>query len=279
MLDAWYALCAHLPAPWPEFRFLQHALLAVLLLCPLLGLLGTLAVGSRMAFFADAVAHASLTGLALGVLLGAASPLPVMLVFAACFAALLTLLRRRSSASTDTHIGICAAGAVALGVVLLSRGRGLVQFTTFLTGDLLSITPAELALLTAALLTGLLVWLLCFNRFLFAAFNPALARSRGSNLALLEFSFSIMLAMLVTLALPWVGLLVINALLIIPAAAARNLTRSMRGYHLVAIAGGTFCGLAGLYLSLRADTATGATIALLAAFWYFCTVPFARRPR
>lgn len=279
MLDAWYALCAHLPAPWAEFRFLQHALLAVLLLCPLLGLLGTLAVGNRMAFFADAVAHASLTGLALGVLLGAASPLPVMLVFAAAFAALLTLLRRRSSASTDTHISICAAAAVALGLTLLSRGRGLQHFTAYLTGDLLSITPGELLALAGALFACLLVWLLCFNRFLLAAFNPALARSRGHRVALLEFAFSIMLALLVTLALPWVGLLVINALLIIPAAAARNLTRSMRGYHLVAVAGGLTCGLAGLYLSFRADTATGATIALLAAGWYFLTVPFARRPQ
>ena len=278
-MEIWYQLCALLPVAWLEFRFMQHALLAVLLLCPLLGLLGTLAVGNRMAFFADAVAHASLTGLALGVLLGAASPLPVMLVFAAGFAALLTLLRRSSSASTDTHIGICAAAAVALGVTLLSRGRGLAQFTAFLTGDLLSIAPAELAALAAAVLACLLVWWFAFNRLLFAAFNPGLARSRGSNIALLEFSFAIMLALLVTLTLPWVGLLVINALLIIPAAAARNLTRTMRGYHLVAVAGGTICGLAGLIVSYYAGTATGATIALLAALWYFITLPFARRPR
>ncbi|HNW91381.1 MAG TPA: metal ABC transporter permease [bacterium] len=279
MLAPWYQLCALLPAPWSQFLFLQHALLAILLLCPLLGLLGTLAVGNRMAFFADAVAHASLTGLAIGVLLGATSPLPVMLVFAALFATVLTVLRRQSSASTDTHIGICAAAAVALGLTLLSRGRGLAQFTSYLAGDLLSIAPAELLALAGAGCVCLLVWWFAFNRFLLASFNPALARSRGDNIAALEFSFSILLAMLVTLALPWVGLLVINALLIIPAAAARNLSRTMRGYHGIAVGGGLCCGLAGLALSYYADTATGATVALLAALWYFITVPFSRRPR
>ena len=157
MLAFWYQLCALLPAPWSEFMFLQHALLAVLLLGALLGLLGTMAVGSRMAFFADAVAHASLTGLALGVLLGAASPLPVMLLFAAAFAALLTLLRRHNSASTDTHIGICAAAAMALSLTLLSRGRDLQQFTSYLTNDLLSINPRNLTALANAMLICLLV--------------------------------------------------------------------------------------------------------------------------
>lgn len=279
-MELWYRICSALPFAWlQQYQFMQHALLAVLILSPLLALLGTLAVSNRMAFFADAVAHASLTGLAIGVLLGAATPLPAMLLFAALFAALLTLLRRVSSASTDTHISICAATAVALGVTLLSRGRGLARFTSYLAGDLLSITPTELALLMGAAVVTLLFWLFFFNRALLAGFNPALARSRGSNLAAIEFAFALLLAELVTLIIPWVGLLVINALLIIPAAAARNLTGGLRAYHLIALAGGLLCGLAGLVTSFYAGTATGATIVLYTALWYLLTLPFARRPR
>lgn len=279
-MEIWYWFCALLPFAWlQEYIFMQHALLAVLILSPLLALLGTLAVGNRMAFFADSVAHASLTGLAIGVLLGAATPLPAMLLFAALFAALLTLLRRFSSASTDTHISICAATAVALGVALLSRGRGLARFTSYLTGDLLSITPTEIALLTGAASIALIFWLFFFNSAMLAGFNSALARSRGSNPVVIEFVFALLLAELVTLVIPWVGLLVINALLIIPAAAARNLAGGLRAYHLIAIAGGLLCGLAGLVTSFYTGTATGATIVLYAALWYLCTLPFARRPR
>lgn len=258
---------------------MQHALLAVIIVCPLLGFTGTLVVNNRMAFFAESIAHASLAGLAAGFVLGFDSPRPVMLAFAALFAAALVGIRRVSSGSTDTLIGVCSATAVAFGLVLLTRGGRLGRATPYLFGDLLSITPADLAALTAAALAVLAVWLLFFNRLFAATFVPALARPRGLRTGWYELILAIVLAELVTLALPWVGLLIINALLVLPAAAARHLAGSLRAYHLLAAGSGLVCGVAGLVTSYYAGTATGATIVLFAAAWFALTLLPARSRR
>ncbi len=275
-MTAWRELVGLLPWAWAHYAFMQNALLAVLLITPLFAALGCMVVNSRMAFFSEAIGHAALTGIAIGALAGCADPTFAIVGFSVLLAFAVALLRRYSFASTDTVIGLVMALAVALGVVLLSRGGGFNRYTAYLIGDLLTITPAELArlaLVAAAVMAGG-AWF--FNRLFLAVLNPALARSRGVNAWAQEALFSAAVALVVAVSLAWVGLLVINSLLILPAATARNLTRRMSSYLLVAMAVSVAAGVAGLLASYYWATATGATIVLVAMGFFLLSLIFRR---
>ncbi len=273
MIEVWYALVDSIfPFGWVEFDFMKNALLAVLLVSPIFGFLGTIVVNNNMAFFSDAIGHAALTGIAIGVLLGLGDPLWAMLIFAAVLAIGITWTRHKTGASVDTVIGVFFSTTVALGVVILSRGGGFNRYSHYLIGDLLSISPQELTLLVVALLVVLLFWGLFFNRLFLVSINPAVARSRGVNVYIVEMLFSILLALIVTISIQWIGILIINALLILPAASARNLAANMRSYHFLAVMISIVAGLTGLFLSYHWGTATGATIVLCIFILYLGTI-------
>jgi zinc transport system permease protein len=259
--------------------FMQNALLAVLLVTPLFGLLGTMVVNNKMAFFSDALGHSALTGIAIGVILGMADPLWAMLTFSILLAVGISVVKASTTSSPDTIIGVFSATAVALGIVILSRAGGFTKYSRFLIGDLLSISPNELIMLVFLVLGVLIFWGFMFNQLLLVSINPSLARSRGSNVRLLEILFSIIMAIIVTISIQWVGLLIINSLLILPAAAARNISRDMRQYHLFSVSIALLSGLAGLLLSYYWDTATGATIVLCSAAFFLLTLLVKLRSR
>lgn len=248
---------------------MKNAFLAVLLISPVFGLLSTMIVNNRMAFFADSLGHSALTGIALGVSMGLQEPLWSMLIFSVLLAIAVVIVKNLQISSTDTIIGVFSTTAVALGIVILSRGGGFNRYSQYLIGDLLSITPREIALLAFALLLVLLYWLVMFNRLLIVSVNPSLARSRGIHITSVEISFSILTAIIVAVAIKWVGLLIISSLLVLPAAAARSVSASMRHYHGFSLVFALISGLAGLILSYYWGTATGATIVLVASGIYF----------
>lgn len=262
---------------WWQYDFMRTALWAILLLVPLLATLGTLVVNNGMSFFSDALGHSALTGVALGVLLGVSNYSVVMIVFAVVFALLMNRIRRSRIASTDTVIGVFSAVGVALGLALLSRSGNFANYQSLLIGDILSITPRELWVLGGVLLVTAAVWLLCFNGFHAVSISPAVARSKGVRVGLLDNLFVVLVAVVVMLAIRWVGLLLINAMLILPAAAARNVSRSMRSYHLLSLIFGLFAGVLGLLLSYYNAVATGPTIILVQAALFFGT--FAMRKK
>ena len=179
MIASWHQLIALLPWDWAQFGFMRQALLAVLLLAPVFSLLGCLVVNNQMAFFSETIGHAALTGIALGVLVGLGNPLWAMLLFAALLAVGVTALRRWSAASTDTVLSLVMAFCVAWGVVLLSRGGGFAKYSRYLVGDLLAVSPSELAGLVALLLGVLLAWVWLFNGWVLASLNRSVASSRG----------------------------------------------------------------------------------------------------
>ncbi|MDR0898047.1 MAG: metal ABC transporter permease [Oscillospiraceae bacterium] len=257
---------------WTAYDFMRLAMAAVLLIAPLFALLGTMVVDGRMAFFADSLGHSAMTGVALGVLLGLKTPLWAMLLFGIAYAALLTYVKARGSASTDTTIGVFSATGMALGVVLLSRNGGFSKYSGYLIGDLLSITPGELIAAAVVLGITLLYWVFCYNRLLLVSVSGALSASRGVRVRLIELSFACLLAVVVMLSIRWVGILIISALLVLPSAAARNLARSVRGYHFWAIGIALCCSVLGLLLSFVWDTASGATIVLALAAVYLITL-------
>jgi zinc transport system permease protein len=276
-MSLWHQLIGSLPGEWAQLEFMRLALLAVLLAAPLYAVLGCLVVNSRMAFFSEAIGHAALTGVALGTLAGLADPTPAVLLFSAALALAIAWLRKSSAVSSDTIIGLVMAGAVALGVVLLSRGGGFNRYTRFLIGDLLTITPGELAQLAVLAAITLLIWGVLFNRLFLATLHPVLARSRGVNVWAIEALFSVLIALVVAISIAWIGLLVINSLLILPAAAARNLAKSAAAYLAWALLFSFLAGVAGLVISFYAATATGATIVLAALALFVLTLPFRRR--
>jgi len=272
MYDTISSLIGLLPFSWAQYSFMQNALLAILAVVPLFTLLGAMVVNNQMAFFSDTLGHSALTGIALGVIAGLHNPTWSMLIFAVIIAMAVTLIKERTGSSADTIIGAVSATTVALGIVILSKGGGFARYSRYLVGDLLSITPQEVTALALVFLAVLVLWYMIFNKLLVLSINPSLAGSRGIKVKLVETCFAISLALVVTFTIQWIGILIINALLILPAAAARNIATGMRSYHLYAFLISAVCGISGLILSYYWDTATGATIVLLAAISYVITL-------
>ena len=119
---------AMFPFAWASHTFMKHAFLAVLLVTPLFGLLSTMVVSNRMAFFSDSLGHGAFTGIAVGVLLGAVSPIASLVVFSILFSFLITYIKNKSNASTDTVIGVFSSTAIALGLMIMSHGAGSINF-------------------------------------------------------------------------------------------------------------------------------------------------------
>lgn len=275
-MELWYALVDLLPFDWAQpgsMYFMKNALLAVLVISPLFGILSTMVVHSRMSFFSDALGHSAFTGMAIGAICGFNEPTWAAVLFAVVFALLFNLVRRRSALASDTVIGVFSSTAVALGIFLSTLGgRSFTKFNSLLIGDILSVEPEKIALLAGILLVVLVLWGLSFNQLMLSAVHPALADSRGVKVFWQETVFSVAIAVVVTVSMTWVGLLVINALLVLPGAAARNVARNLPQYHLVSVLGGVVCGIGGLMVSYYLGTSTGASITLLLALWFFLTL-------
>lgn len=266
-----------LPYQWMDHNFMKNAFLAVLMVTPLFGLLGTMVVSNRMAFFSDSLGHGAFTGIAIGVFLGGVQPLLSIVLFSVVFAMIITYIKSKSSASTDTIIGVFSSTAIAVGLMMMSYGGGFGKFSSYLIGDLLSISPMELATLLGVFLLVVVVWILMFNRLLIISINTSLAASRGINTLLIEMIFAALLAVVVAISIQWVGLLIINSMLVLPAAAARNITNSVKQYHVVSVAFALFSGISGLIASYYCNTATGATVVLVSAILFFITLIFKSR--
>ena len=267
-----YTLLGALPFDWLQHGFMKNAFLAVLLVTPLFGLLSTMVVSNRMAFFSDSLGHGAFTGLAVGVLLGWLSPLLSLVAFSIVFALLITYIKNRSSASTDTIIGVFSSTGIALGLMLMSRGGGFNKYSSYLIGDLLSISPEEIGSLFFVFLAVILVWALVFNSLLVLSINASFARSRGVAAFLTEGLFASVLAVVVAVSIQWVGLLIINSLLVLPAAAARNIAQDVKSYHLLSVAIALLSGVAGLLLAYYCNMAAGASIVVVAAAVFFLTL-------
>ncbi len=278
MLDWWYLIVDFvLPFHWMSHIFMKNALLAILLVTPLFGMLGTMVVSNRMAFFSDALGHGAFTGIALGALMGMLKPIWAATVFSVFFAVIITIIKNKSKSSTDTIIGVFSSTAIAAGLVILSYGGSFNKYSSYLIGDLLSITPSEILMLLCAFAGVTLLWMISFNKILLVSLNQSLAASKGINTLLVEIVFTSVIAIIVTITIQWVGLLIINSLLVLPAAAARNVTQNVRQYHFVSILVAIVSGIIGLALSYYWNTATGATIVLVAAVFFFITLALRNR--
>ena len=276
-MSIWYALCEAMHLEFLHMTFMKNALLAVLILAPLFGLLSTMIVTGRMSFFSDALGHSGFTGIAVGVLCGAVQPIGWAVGLAVLFALLFSFVRSRSRQSADTIIGVFSSTAVALGIFIATLGgSSFTKFNKYLIGDILSVTPGEIGALALVLLAVAALWVLCSNQLILTAIHPQLASSRGVKTARNETLFTVVIAVVVTLAMSWVGLMVINSLLVLPAASARNVAKNVRQYHLFSVLGALVASVAGLILAYYLGCSAGATIALLLALFFAVTFALRR---
>lgn len=256
------------PFSWANYDFMKNALLAILLITPLFAVLGTMVVSNRMVFFAEVLGHSALTGVAIGVLLGFYDPTFPMIALAVALAVCVNLLKNSTRASADTVLGVFFAFIIALGIVILSRAGGFTKYTSYLIGDILAVSPKQIAWFLLIGIIVLLYWYAAGNAMMLTSVNTSLARSRGVNTFFIETSFTILLALVVIISIRLVGILIINSLLVLPAAASRNFAKNMRSYTIWAIIISVVSGITGLIVSYYWGTACGATIVLFAAACY-----------
>lgn len=268
-----------LPLDCLHAGFMQQALLAVLLLAPMTAALGVSVVTFRMAFFSDAIGHSAFAGVALG-LLFSLDPLFTMPAFGVLVGLCIMAVRRGSLLSADTSIGIVFSAVVAFGLAVVSRTPGMARsMTQFLYGDILTVSPAELGFLALLAPVLLIFAVVGYNRLLLIALNPVMAGAQGVRVAVWQYAFAALLSLVVMMAVRAVGVLLVTALLIVPAATARNLARTAGGMFWWAQAVALFSGVTGLLLSAQSwlGTASGATIILVSCLCFLASALRARQ--
>ena len=274
-MSIWYAFCEILPFEMLQWNFMKNALLAILLLAPLFGLLSTMIVTGRMSFFSDALGHSAFTGIAIGAICGVAAPIWVAVIFSIVIALLFSYVRSRSNHAADTLIGVFSSTAVALGIFIATLGGGsFTKYNKYLIGDILSVTPAEIGMLALVLVAVVIFWMLYSNRLALTAIHPQLAASRGIPVGTAQPIFTVAIAVVVTLSISSVGLLILNSLLVLPAAYSRNVARNLKAYHLFSFLFALLSGLSGLILSYYLGTSAGAAISLVLALIFAISFAF-----
>lgn len=273
-MTIWYTLWDSLPFEMLHWDFMKNALLAILLLSPLFGLLSTMIVTGKMSFFSDALGHSAFTGIAIGCICGATAPTWIAVLFSVLFALLFSFVRNRSNHTADTLIGVFSSTAVALGIFIATMGgSSFTKYNRYLIGDVLSVAPKQIGILAVVLLAVVLFWLFFSNQLTLASVHPHLAASRGIKIGRIQALFTVVIAVVVTLAISWVGLLILNSLLVLPGACARNISKNLKQYQLFSILLALVAGIGGLCVSYALGTSAGAAISLILALCFaisFC---------
>lgn len=260
-----------------EYAFMQRALAAALVAGLLCGALGFFVVLRRLAFIGVGISHSAIAGVAIGLLAGI-DPVLSAAVFAVIVALAVQHSAKRGALSEDTIIGVFFSGSMALGLLLLSLKDGYRQdLFAYLFGDVLSISANELLLLTLAAAAILLVLALFFREMLLIAFDEEIARAYGRPVDRLDALLLVLLAVTVIVGVRLVGILLIEALLVIPAATAALWTINFRSQLALAASLGSGTAVAGLALSWRIDTAAGPTMVVLALLLFLASL--ALRPQ
>jgi len=259
-----------LPFESLQARFMQQALLGLLLISPLAAAMGVQVVNFRMAFFADAISHSAFAGVALG-LIFAVSPGWTMPLFGLLVGLVIMAMQRRSSLASDTIIGVVFAAVMAFGLAIVSRDPGVARdLQRFLYGDILTITGFDLAALGVLFVGVMAFQAWSYNRLLYIGLHPVLAQSHRVHVVVYQYVFAGLLALVVMFSVWAVGVLLVTALLVVPAAAARNFARSAGPMFWWALLVSLSSAVAGLLISAQdwAATATGPTIVLCGFAWF-----------
>ncbi|MBN2711788.1 MAG: metal ABC transporter permease [Planctomycetes bacterium] len=253
-----------------QMTFMQQALLGLILLAPMAAAMGVQVVNFRMAFFTDAISHSTFTGVALG-LIFAIDPHWSMPAFGVLVGLGIIASQRRSTLSSDTIIGVFFSAVVAFGLAVVSRDRGMARdLQSFLYGDILTISEFDIKAMMVLFLVLAAFQAYGYNRLLYIGLHPILAETHRVRVAVYQYLYATLLALVVVFSVWAVGVLLVTAMLIVPAAAARNFSRSAGGMLWWALLVSVTSAVIGLVLSAQewARTATGATVILVAFVWF-----------
>ena len=260
-----------LPFDFMKYNFMKNALIAIILISPLFAMLGTLIVNNKMAFFSDALGHSALAGIALGAMLGITNINVSMILFAIIFAILLNIVKNKTTYGADTIISVFSSIAIAIGLAILAQSGEFNKYSSYLVGDILSITKEEILYLFIAFIMVLIFWYFFFNKLNAISINTMLAKSKGINVKLYDNLFAVIIAIIVMLSIRWIGILLINSMIILPVASSRNTSTNMRNYYLMSIIYALTSGIAGLIISYYTNIPTGPMIVIISGIIYFLT--------
>ena len=260
-----------LPFEFIDYTFMKNALIAIILVSPIFAILGTMIVNNKMAFFSDALGHSAICGIAIGTILGISNVNISMIFFAIVFALLLNWVKNKTTYGADTIISVFSSIAIALGLAILAQSGNFNKYSSYLVGDILSITNVEILYVFLTFVTVMIFWYFTFNKLNVISINTKLEKSRGINIKLIDNIFVILIAIIVMISIRWIGILLINSLLILPAASSRNIAKNMRTYHLYSVIFSIFSGMLGLILSYYYNIPTGPMIVIISGIIYFAT--------
>jgi len=287
-VEFFYDWIRHIAQVWvqkgllPEsftYGFMVNALLCALLIGPSLGAIGTMVIAKRMAFFSTAIGHAALTGIAIGIMLGepVSAPYVSLFSFAMLFAIYLNFSRNKSDMSHDTLIGVFLAASIAVGSALMltvTRKISIHILDSFLFGSILSAGNQDITLLFAITVTTIIIGVFYFNRLMLTGLNPALAAVRGVPVTALNYMFIILIALITVASVKIIGAVLVEALLIIPAASARNISSSLKSFIIYSVLFAMFSAITGIILpvELNLSVPSGAAIIITATILFIITM-------
>ncbi len=260
------------------YQFVINALLCTLLIGPLLGALGTMIVVKRMAFFSQAVGNAALTGVAIGILLGESYTSPYISMFSFCilFGIALKYTQYRTNLSNDSLIGVFLSISLAFGASLLLYVSAKINthvMESVLFGSILAVDYTDMNILLVVTLIAALVVVPLYNQMLLASLNPSLAHARGVRVRLLEYVFVVLVTIVTVACLKIIGAVLVEALLLIPAAAARNVSRTLSGFVAGSVIIATLSCILGVLMPMQLGlpVPTGGAIVLVSALVFVGT--------
>lgn len=258
-----------------HYAFMIRGLIATAMVGVICAVIGTFIVLRGMAFFGDALSHTILPGVAVGYLIGGGTGAPLFwsaMVTAIISSLTIGVISRGTKIKEDTAIGIIFAGMFALGIAMISTVHSYtVDLTHFLFGNVLGVTNSDLALIGGFGGFVLLLILALYKEFLVITFDPILATTLRLPARLLEYTMLVMIAVTIVVSLQTVGVALMVAMLVTPAATAFLLAKRLPAMMTLAALIGSFSGVFGLYLSYYANIASGAAIVLVATFIFLVT--------
>lgn len=260
------------------YEFVINAVLCALVIGPLLGCVGTMIVAKRMAFFSQAIGNAALTGVAIGVLIGESYTAPYLSMFSFClvFGILLNYTKTRTRLSTDALIGVFLSISLAVGaslVLFVSARVNTHILESVMFGSILTVNDLDMNVLLVVAVITVAVGLPLYNRTLLGSLNQSLAQVRGVNVQAIEYIFIILVTLITVACVKIIGAVLVEALLLIPAAAARNLTRSLGSFVYTTMIISTLSCLGGILIPMQWDipVPSGGAIVIAAALFFIVT--------
>lgn len=261
-----------------KYGFVINAIICALLIGPILGAIGTMVVAKKMAFFSEAVGHAAMTGIAVGVILGEPLTAPYISLFTYCilFGLLINYTKNRTKMSSDTLIGVFLAMSIALGgslIIFVSSKVNSHVLESVLFGSILTVDDNDIYILIVATIIIILALIPFLNKMLLASFNPSLATVRGVNVKLIEYIFIIIVTIITIASVKIIGSILVEALLLIPAASAKNLSKSIKSFIIYSIIFSLMSCLLGIYLPIYFEISipSGGAIILIASIIFIVT--------